>query len=158
MKNYFRIMLGKKSMVAEEARKGNFIGTGWFEDIDLTDKLPEDHRSFNKMMIPVFLKDYPDKTKIAAGLACGMVWTVAKFLQIGDVVLCPDGKGSYYVGEITTDYHYNKGENLPHRRTVQWYPAMIERAQMSQPLKYSTGSIATVSDITKYAEEIEGLI
>jgi restriction system protein len=43
----------------------------------------------------VFLEQNPDKTKIAAGLACGMLWTISKGIQIGDVVLCPDGKGNY---------------------------------------------------------------
>ena len=158
MKNYFRILLGEKNVYAEEAHKGNFVGTGWFEDVDLTKKLPEEYRSFNKMMIPIYLKEHPDKTKISAGLACGMLWTVAKFLRIGDIVLCPDGKGSYYVGEITSNYHYSKDTHLPHRRTVQWYPRMIEFSQMSQSLQHSARSIGTVCDITKYSMEIEGLI
>ena len=158
MKNYFRIRLGVKNMYAEEAKKGNFIGTGWFEDVDLTSKLPEEYRAFNGAMIPIFLKEHPDKTKISAGLACGMLWTVAKFLQIGDIVLSPDGKGSFLVGEVTSNYQYRKGEHLPHRRSMHWYPARIERAQMSQALSYSVGSIGTVSDITKYAIEVEGLI
>ena len=41
MKNYYRIMLGRKSIYAEEARKGNFIGAGWLKDVDLTNKLPD---------------------------------------------------------------------------------------------------------------------
>lgn len=35
---------------------------------------------------------------------------------------------------------------------------MIDRSSMSELLKKSTGSIGTVSDITKYAEEIERMI
>ncbi len=158
MKNYFQIRLGEGSSYAEEARKGNFIGTGWFEDIDLTNKLPEEYRAFNKLMIPVFLKEHPDKTKISAGLACGRLWTVSKFLKIGDIVLCPDGKGSYYVGEITSNYQYIKGGHLPHRRTVQWSQKMIERSQMGQQLQRSLRTIGTTCDITKYAEEIEALL
>lgn len=34
MKKYFRIMLSIKSMYAKEAHAGNFIGTGWFEEVD----------------------------------------------------------------------------------------------------------------------------
>ncbi len=158
MKNYFRVMLGQSSMYADEAYKGNFIGAGWFEDLDLSNKLTEDYRSFNKMMIPVLLKEHPEKTKIAAGLACGMLWTVAKYYSIGDIVLCPDGKGSYYVGEIISNYQFKKGENLPHRRSVKWYPTTIARSQMSQSLQHSTGSTGFSCDITKYAEEIEDLI
>jgi len=36
MKNYYRIMLGKKSIYAEEGHKMNVIGAGWLYDYDLT--------------------------------------------------------------------------------------------------------------------------
>lgn len=108
--------------------------------------------------IPIFLEKHLDKTKITAGLACGALHTIAKGIQIGDVVLCPDGKGAYLVGEISTNYEYHKGEVLPHRRGVRWFSKKIERTLMSQALQNSTGSIGTVSDITKYAKEIETLI
>lgn len=158
MKNYYRIMLGRKSVHADEAHNGNFIGAGWFEDIDLTNKLSENWREFNQNMIPVFLKKYPDKTKVAAGLACGSLYTISKGIKIDNIVLCPDGRGNYYVGEITENYSYHKGEVLPHRRGVLWFSKVIERSQMSKSLQNSTGSIGTVSNITKYADEIEGLI
>jgi len=158
MKSYYRIMLGKKSVYADEAHKGNFIGAGWLKNIDLTNRLIEEWRDFNKKMIPVYLQEYPDSSKIAAGLACGMLWTVTKGILIEDVVFCPDGKGSYFVGEITSDYYYHQGGILPHRRNVRWFSKAIERSQMSQSLRYSTGAIGTVSNITKYTEEIEKLI
>lgn len=41
MKNYYRIMLGQKSVYAEEAHRDGFIGAGWFEDIDLSNQLPD---------------------------------------------------------------------------------------------------------------------
>lgn len=101
-------MLGKRSIYAEEAYKGGFIGAGWFENIDLTNNLLENWRDFNKEFIPLYLKDHPEKTKISAGLACGMLWTIAKGIQVGDVILCPDGNGNYHVGEVTSDYEDRK--------------------------------------------------
>ena len=151
-------MLGRGSKYAEEAYKGNFIGTDFDLDMDLSNRLPDKWREFNKKYIPVFLEKNIDKTKIAAGLACGFLWTVSKGIQIGDVVLCPNGKGEYYVGEVTTDYEYHKGEILRHRRSVRWFQHTIERSQMSEALQNSSGSIGTVSNITKYADEIEKLI
>jgi len=151
-------MLGKKSIYAEEAYKGGFIGAGWFEDMNLKDKLVENWRDFNKEMIPVFLKNHPEKSKVAAGLACGMLWTISKGIQVGDIVLCPDGQGNYHVGEITGDYEYKKGENLPHQRPVQWLSRNIAKEELSESLKNSVGSIGTVSNISRYAEEIEKLI
>ncbi|KKQ55865.1 MAG: hypothetical protein US75_C0012G0008 [Candidatus Woesebacteria bacterium GW2011_GWC1_38_13] len=158
MKNYYRIMLGKKSVYAKEAHEGNYIGANWLEDMDLTNQLPGKWREFNSKFIPIYQEKYPDKTKVSAGLACGMLWTITKGILIGDTVLCPDGQGNYFVGEITGDYEYHKGATLPHRRRVNWYPKLISREEMSEPLRNSTGSIGTVSNISKYAQEIEAFV
>lgn len=158
MKSYYRTMLGPGSIYAEEAHKGNFIGAGWFEKIDLTNKFPENWRDFNKEMIPLYLKENPESSKVAAGLACARLWTVARGINIDDIVLCPNGNREYLVGQVTGDYEYSKGENLPHRRSVNWFPGVIEKDQMSQQLQNSVGSIGTVSNITQYTEEIENLI
>ncbi len=56
---------------------GGFIGADFDIREDLTAKLPEDWRAFNKAYIPVFIAIHPDKSKVAAGLACGMLWTIA---------------------------------------------------------------------------------
>ena len=158
MKNYYRIMLGRKSAYAEEAYQGNFIATGFIKDRDLTNHLSDNWRDFNKEFIPLFLEQNPEKTKVSAGLGCGMLWTIAKGIQIGDIVLCPDGKGNYYAGEVAGVYEYHKGEVLPHRRSVRWFGRQISRDEMSESLKNSAGSIGTVSNITKYANELEVLL
>lgn len=151
-------MLGQKSIHAEEAYNGNFIGAGWLENIDLTNKLPDSWREFNKKYIPVYLEENPEKNKVSAGLACGMLHTISKGIKIGDIVLCPDGKGNYSVGEVESDYKYQKGSVLPHQRAVRWFPNKISREEMSESLRNSCGSIGTVSNISKYAEEIERFI
>ena len=156
--NYYRIMLGKNSKHADECFKGNFIGADFDITIDLSSQLPEDWREFNKKFIPVFLESNPDKTKISAGLACGMLWTIAKGINDGDILLCPDGKNQYYICEVVGPYYYQPSEILPHRRAVRWYPNTIARTEMSQSLQRSTGSIGTTCLITKYTEEVEKLI
>jgi restriction system protein len=158
MRNYYRIMLGAKSAHAEECFKGNFIGADFTIKEDLSKNLPDNWRDFNKHFIPVFLNNLPQKSKVSAGLSCGALWTVSKGINVGDIVLCPNGSGSYYVGEVLDTYSYHPGQILPHRRTVKWYPNLVDRSSMSDQLKNSTGSIGTVSDISKYAEEIERLI
>jgi restriction system protein len=158
MKKYYRIMLGRKSAYVEEAYNGNFIGAGFLEDKDLTHHLPDNWRDFNKEFIPIYLQQNPDKTKISAGLSCGMLWTIAKGVKEGDVVLCPDGKGNYHAGEVIGNYEYYKGQNLPHRRAVRWFSRKIARDEMSESLRNSAGSIGTVSEITKYADELEALL
>jgi len=145
-------------MYADECYKGSFIGADFDIHEDLTHELPENWRDFNAKYRPVWLESNPGKSKVAAGLACGMLWTISKGIKKGDIVLCPDGEGSYYVGEMESGYHYHPNQILPHRRTVKWYPTTIERAAMSQNLKNSTGSVGTSSNVSQYAEEIEGLI
>lgn len=155
MKNYYRVMLGQKSMYAQECFAGNFIGADFTIKEDLSTKLPEVWREFNKAFVPVFLKNNPEKTKIGAGLACGALWTIAKGINKGDIVLCPDGSGTYRIGEVIGDYYYVPNQLLPHRRKVQWLPTMIARSAMSEALRNSTGAIGTVSTITDHQKEIE---
>jgi restriction system protein len=103
-------------------------------------------------------KLHPDKSKIACGLWCGFAWTICKGIRVGDVVISPDGSGSYRVGELTGEYYYNAEGDPPHRRPVHWLTQTINRADMSEALRNSAGSIGTVSEISKYAEELERLI
>ena len=158
MKEFYRVMLGRGSMYAQECRERGFIGAGFDINEDLTKSLPEDWREFNKHFIPKYLEANPGKSKIAAGLSCGFLWTICKKIQVGDTVLSPDGKGKYFVGEIQSEYRYVPGANQPHQRQVHWFDETIDRSEMSDSLKNSTGSIGTVSQISKYREELEGLI
>jgi len=158
MKRYCRIMLGAKSVYADDCYNNNYIGTGFGINEDLTKKLPDNWKTFNQEFIPKWMDAHPNKSKISAGLSCGALWTVSKGLSIGDIILCPNGSGSYYVGEIASTYFYVPNTPLQHRRSVKWYPVSIDRAAMSDALRNSSGSIGTVSDISTYAAEIESLI
>lgn len=158
MKSYYRVVLGRQHIHAATCFAGGFIGVDDDFLRDLGPLLTEDWRDFNAAMIPFFLERYPEKSKISAGLACGVDWTVCKGILKGDILLCPDGTGSYRIGEVTSDYLYVPGDIFPHRRQVQWHDVSVERASMSDALKGSTGSIGTVSNVTKHREEIERLI
>lgn len=158
MTNYYRIMLGPGSSHADECFDGSFIGADFGIAQDLTAHLPDQWQVFNRQFRPVFLQAHPGKSKIAAGLSCGFLWTVAKGMKGGDIAICPDGTGTYRVGKIVSDYRYVPGGILPHRREVEWLDTNIDRADMSQALKNSAGSIGTVSNLSKYAEELAQLI
>jgi restriction system protein len=138
MKSYYKIMLGKKSMYASECLNGNFIGGDYSMHLYLTPYLFDDWRDFNHQLIPVYIEKHPAKSKIAAGLACGTLWTICKGLNIGDIVLCPNGHGKFMVGEIIDDYKYFPGEILPHRRSVKWLPVEILRSEVSDTLRSAT--------------------
>ena len=158
-KQYNRIMPGRRSAFFEECLEGGFIGGDWDFSSDLSNELTEDWHDFNAKCIPIYLANNPGASKIAAGLACGMLWTISKGLRINEVVLMPDGHGTYAVGTITSDYYFaGKDEVLPHRRRVDWNEDRIPRSSMSQSLKNSSGSIGTCCDLTSYADEINRLI
>jgi len=151
-------MLGKGSLYADQCKKDGFIGADFGIEQDLTGKLPEEWREFNKQFIPIYLQKYPNKKKVAAGLACGALWRISKGIKRGDTILSPDGEGSYYVGEVCSDYYYVPGPILPHRRKVSWHPNLISREDMSDSLRHSTGSIGTVSDVTRHGDELKKLL
>ena len=157
-KNYYRIMLGRKSIFAKECYEGKWIGAGWLKSSSLENELVENWRDFNKKFIPNYLSTYDGSSKVAAGLACSMLHGICKGIEIDDLVLCPDGEGNYLVGEVKSDYFFIPETELPHRRKVEWYEKKISRTEMSIELQRSTGSTGTVSKITKYAEEIQNLI
>jgi restriction system protein len=148
MKSYYRLMLGRKSIHAETCFTENFVGADFEVNQDLTNELTENWRDFNAKFRDVFKSNHPDKTNVGAGLACGFLWTVSKGIKIGDIVICPDGSGTYRVGEISSNYFYHPGGILPHRRSVKWMDKQIERESMSDMLKKSTG----------YALELDSLI
>jgi restriction system protein len=108
-KNYYRVMLGRQSAHAPECRAGGFIGADFGVDDDLGVQMPDDLRTFNTTFVPKFVTENPGKSRIAAGLAGSALWKVAKGIQLGDVVLCPDGSSAYMVGIVTGEYHYVPG-------------------------------------------------
>lgn len=151
-------MLGRGGIYTEECVAGGYIGADFGIREDLTNNLPDTFKAFNAHYIPIFLTAYPDKKKVGAGLACGMLWTICRGLEVNDVVISPDGNGEYHVGRISGGYYYVPNTNLPHRRKVEWSTVKFAREQMSEQLKHSTGAIGTCCDISQYAEEIERLI
>jgi restriction system protein len=159
MKSYYRILLGKKNAYASECFSGGYIGSGFGGiERDVAKEMPVEFKAFSQKFAPEMQQLRPEKSKIAFGLWCGFAWTICKRMRIGDIVLCPDGSGVYRVGEVKDDYFYIADGNLPHRRPVSWMTQTINRADMSDALRNSTGAIGTVADISKYVDEIEKLI
>jgi len=156
--SYYRIMLGRGSSLAKECHEDKWFGGHWDFKDSLENELPDNRKKFISIHKSTYLKNNPEAKNITAGLACGMLYTICKGVQKNDIVLCPDGEGRYWIGKVISDYYFVQGGNMPHRRSVEWYDKTILRSDMSESLRYSTGSIGTVADITKYAQEIEGFV
>ncbi len=158
MKQYNRIMLGEHGMYISDCLKQNYVGINVLKGYDLTGTPNTDESLWRQELVTKFLEFEPDKSIGTARNLIGFLWTVCFGLKLGDIVLASNGEGGYHVGEITGDYYYTSGSELPHRRSVRWLDKIIARRSMSQQLQNSTGSIGTCCNITKYAEEIEQLI
>ena len=157
-KQAYRVMPGRGARFAGECFQGGFIGADYGLQVNLSGKLPEDWREFNREFVPLYLQTRPEKSKIAAGLACGALHTVCKAIQNGDLVLCPDGQGAYRLGEVSGEYFYAAGEILPHRRPVKWFERKIGLNEMSPELQKSMNFRGTVCSLGKHTAEIENLL
>lgn len=151
-------MLGEHGMYIADCLDKNYIGAGSLKDYDLSESPYNDEVQWRQKLMEQYLQVNPDKSAGTARNSIGFLWTICFGLKNGDIVLASNGNSGYNVGEITGDYYFAPGEDLPHRRTVEWKNVVIPRKTMSQKLQNSTGSIGTCCNITKYADELEALI
>lgn len=82
MKSYYRIMLGRKSVFADDCREGGFIGADFDVNEDLEGQLPDNFRDFNHVWIPKIIAQNPGTSRIAAGLAGGALHTMPKVFAL----------------------------------------------------------------------------
>ena len=83
---YNRIMPGAKSVHLDECFNGDFIGVDFGINEDISNYLSDDVKSFKERYRKIYLENRPDKSKVAAGLACGSIWTVCYNLKKGDIL------------------------------------------------------------------------
>lgn len=155
MTNYYRVMLGAGSVHASQAFEEGWVGTGWLPEVDLSSKLSESKSDFTAELVPILLSTEGTQNKFAAGTAASATWVVAKQMEIGDVVISPNGKGQYQIGRVTGDYHYSPGSELPHRRPVQWQENLVPKEEVSSQLRSSISVPITVVWLKGYTQEIQ---
>ena len=158
MRKFYRVMLGKQSVYADECLRDGFIGAGYGVNEDLTAYFSEDWREFNKTLIPTYLRENPGKSKVAAGLSCGALWCISQGMKIGDIILSPNGKSRYAVGEVSGEYFFRPDQNLAHQRSVIWKDLLIDKADMSAEILNSVAAMRSIISLEKYASELEILI
>ena len=158
MRKFYRVMLGKQSIYAEECLRDGFIGAGYGIHEDLTPYFSEDWREFNKALIPTYLRENPGKSKVSAGLSCGALWSISQGMKAGDIILSPNGKGRYAVGEVVSDYLYRPEQNQAHQRSVRWKDLLIDKADLSAEFQNSVAAMRSIISLEKYSTELEALI
>ena len=158
MTAYYRIMAGKASMHAKACFDGGFIGTDFGITENVSADLDGGREAFIKKYGPIYLTSHPDKSKVATSLACSAIYTVSRGIEIGDVILTPDGNHGYRVGEVTSGYWHAPGGPLPHRRSVHWRQKPVPIEAMSSALQASAGSQQTCISLSPHGNEIAQLI
>lgn len=137
----------------EEFKQESIVAIGWPGIGDLTGKLREDIKSI--------LSGAPyNLSGLKLGNAYATVDIFVNRMQIGDLVLVPDGEDIYFC-EITSDYYIdesldNDNDGYPHQRKVKWLSNTL-RTELSMALRSSLKVHRTTADLTKHHEEIKAL-
>lgn len=156
---YLRLRTGREHQWFDVFYNNNYLAVGYGLNIDLSDSLFENWRDFNKKFIPEIIKKEPTKSKVGAGLNCGVIWTLSKGIQKDAIILCQDKDKDYHACKIISNYYYSDDEQGGyHRRKVEWFDKKINKNEMSKDLLNSLQAQNTLIDISKYEEELEKLI
>lgn len=154
----YLVRLGRQGAFVSDAVDNGYVGVDYGMIDDFTGRFPDQWTAFNKANIPRFLELNPGKTKVAAGLACGTLWTIGRGLEEGDYVVTPTSSGALYIGRVTGPYEFVSGAELPHRRAVSWQQGTIAKDEMSAELQRSTTYPGTVANITVHLPEVMRLL
>jgi len=97
----------------------------------------------------------------------GNVNNLVHEMNIGDLVVIPDGKKDVYFAQITSDYKYvpsldenKEGSGYPHQREVKWFfdKKPLLRSELPERLRGSMRFPGTIADLTKHYEVIYGIL
>ena len=155
----YLVRLGAQGVYLDECLGGGYVGVDYGIKQDLTGRFPDNWRDFNKQFRPVWHEGNPGKSNVAAGLACGAVWTLGRGVEVDDLIVSPTANGqTFHVGRVSGDYRYSEGAHLPHQRPVEWFNIGFERGQMGSEFKRSSGATLSVSNVSDYETEIRTLI
>jgi restriction system protein len=115
-------------------------------DHDLT-KMPGRETLFGALQ-----KIHPDAKPNKLNNWVRQVWPFAHTMQKGDWVVLPlKTQQSIYIGEITSDYHFEPNGPNPfyHWRSVKWIGEAIPRQRFGQDLLHSFGAFLTICRIQR---------
>lgn len=135
----------------EEFRKGDFVAIGWAALGDL--------QNCSREKIKQLLAAPPySLSGHSLGTSYGTVDIFVNRMQVGDLLLIPDGADIYFA-EITGDYHRHPALaalDYAHQRAVKWLQS-ADRSALSKPLRDSLKAQNTAADFSKHSDEIAAL-
>lgn len=161
-KNYWVVRLGEAGKFADICKKENIVALGWSElDVDLSIYAHLDQPEFIQKLTDGLRGAIKEKGDRTLAIWARQLYKFAVLMKPGDVVVSPANHDSVrYIGIVRGGYRYDPGqEELPyrHRRDVDWV-ATVQKEDLSQQLRNSSGSIMTLFSVGGYSEELEGFI
>lgn len=115
-------------------------------NVDLS--LLESREDVSKALI----QKYPNEKKRTLGNWASQIWIFGHEMKIGDYVILPlKNQPSIQIGEIKGGYEFDAKGQDPyfHWRSVKWIGDAIPRANFSQDLLFSFGSLLTICRIQR---------
>ena len=155
---FARLRTGKDHKWYDIFKKNDFVGVSYGLDIDISHNLLPNWKDFNRIYIDeVINRSNEPKSRVAAGLNCGVIWTLSKGLEINDVLMCQDKEKNYHFCKITSEYFYSH-EVPHHRRKIEWIDRKVSAEEFSSDLRKSINAQNTLTNLSKYRDELESLI
>jgi len=155
--HYWIIRAGEGGKYFDDFVKHDVVAIGW----QLKDLKSVESKA---VLQQIYRKVYPKDSKATVGINVGQLWTFAKDIEIGDLILTPNPLNrTIYLGKIKSEYKYSSQSlgdlyhSYKHRRKIVWEKE-VSRDLFSQDMKNSIGSTLTVFNIDKYAGEIEAVL
>jgi restriction system protein len=155
-KKMWMVRAGRGAQFAEDFEQKKVVAIGWAEiGLDLTQIKDK------KKILELAQRAYPDDKKGSIMSGVSQIYRFCFEFQVGDRVISYNNeKRIYTVGTITSEPKYKKNifEGLDHYREVKW-DGLVDRDKLSVPTKNSIGSISTLFQVSKEAQnEIESLL
>lgn len=137
----------------DEFKTQNIVAVGWPGIGDLTNKSREDIKE-------ILSREPYQLNGLELGNAYATIDIFVNRMQVGDLILTPDGDDIYF-GEIIGDYYMestvdNDSSGYPHQRKVKWLKD-TSRKNLSMPLRSSLKVHRTTANLSDHAAEIESL-
>ena len=153
-----RLRTGRTHQWFKEFKNNDYVGVSYGLKTDISADLFENWRDFNKKYIDKVIElSGGIKSRVGAGLNCGVIWTLSKGVEIGNIILCQDEDKNYHACRVTSQYFFSEQEPH-HRRKVEWIGEVISPNDLSSDLYKSLNAQNTLIDISSYHQELENLI
>lgn len=135
----------------KEFKSDNLIGVGWDKVGDLSGK---DINDIGEILDSTY--EYKSSRSMSSDKSTLDI--IANRMSLGDYVVVPHGE-IVYIGEITTDYRYDKTkatrEGYPHQRGVKWISDPVLRNNLSLDLRSSLKVPKTCAELTHRYKDIQ---